>query len=134
MYEWRSGFASAALAIVNAFFDSCEDLGSDKVRSEFAEYQLRNGSFLYKKAQGDDRTVKYFSMIKFCYTNRSPWQTYRGLFQGTMILQTFAMHFSAIMGAVKVPDLAMLDPSCALALSVGSVNILNSCLFCFTHN
>jgi hypothetical protein len=57
IYEWCSAFGSAALAIVNAFFESRDDLDTDEARTKFAAYQLRHGSFLYRTAPGDDRLV-----------------------------------------------------------------------------
>ena len=45
--EWRSGFASAALSIINAFFDD-NDYESDNSREEFAKSALDSWTFLYR--------------------------------------------------------------------------------------
>ena len=47
MCEWRGGFASAALAIVNAFFDA-NDYDSDESCQEFAASALESFEFLYR--------------------------------------------------------------------------------------
>lgn len=45
--EWRSGFASAALSILHAFFDD-NDFDSDDSRQEFAKSSLQGLSFLFR--------------------------------------------------------------------------------------
>jgi len=51
-------------------------------------------------------------------------QTYRGLFHGPMVLQTFATHYTAILGAVKVPTFHKhaMEPHCALSLAAAAVS------------
>jgi hypothetical protein len=63
VYEWRNGFGSSALAIVNAFLDHHEEFNSDDARAEFAETQLTDLAFLYEKATGEDKTVTKFQLI-----------------------------------------------------------------------
>ncbi|MGH7238925.1 MAG: hypothetical protein ACREHG_02545 [Candidatus Saccharimonadales bacterium] len=58
VYEWRAAFGSAALSIVNAFFESNDEFNTNEARVEFAEYQLKNFAFLYQKAVGNDRLVR----------------------------------------------------------------------------
>jgi hypothetical protein len=57
-------------------------------------------------------------------------QDFRGLYQGTFIVQTFGEHFSAIDGAQKIPG--VYDPNAkprgALALSIAAV-----CVIYFFH-
>ena len=47
MCEWHGGFASAALAIVNAFFDA-NNYDSDESRQVFAASALESSEFLYR--------------------------------------------------------------------------------------
>ena len=54
--EWRSGFASAALSIVNAFFDHNE-YDSDNCRQEFAASALKSWAFLYREVAIKDGEV-----------------------------------------------------------------------------
>jgi hypothetical protein len=55
--EWRSAFGSAALAIVNAFFDNNDEFKTDQAHVDFAENQLRHFAFLYSSSTGDDSSV-----------------------------------------------------------------------------
>lgn len=50
-------------------------------------------------------------------------QEFRGLYQGTFIVQTFAEHFSAISGAKNIPGVynRKVRPRGALALSIAAV-------------
>ena len=50
-------------------------------------------------------------------------QEFRGLYQGTFIVQTFAEHFSAIGGAKNIPGVynRKVRPGGALALSIAAV-------------
>jgi hypothetical protein len=50
-------------------------------------------------------------------------QKYRGLYQGSFIIQTFSEHFSAIDGAQKIPGVydENVRPQGALALSIAAV-------------
>jgi hypothetical protein len=53
--EWRSGFASTALAILQVYFDD-NDYDTDEACQDFANFALDNWSFLYCDVtmQGDD--------------------------------------------------------------------------------
>jgi hypothetical protein len=61
--EWRSAFASTAIAILDALF---EDLGlnSDAERQEFAVSALQNYTFLYKDVYEQNGKVR----CKFLYS------------------------------------------------------------------
>ena len=55
---WRSTFGSAAIAIVNAFFDDHVDYrDSDDMRQEFAPHMLDHSRFAYRHAHGNDPNV-----------------------------------------------------------------------------
>jgi len=84
--SWRSTIGSAALAIVNAFFDANEEFETNEARQEFATDMIENLGFLYEN------------------TDSEPFQ---GLFRGEFIIETFAAHFTAIRGAKKVPALGV---------------------------
>ncbi|KAG1873108.1 hypothetical protein F4604DRAFT_1681173 [Suillus subluteus] len=80
---------------------------SDDNCVEFAKYALDKLRFLYKKANGDDKSK------------------FRGLYQGAFVVQTFGAHFTAINGACKVSGLDKLgenlNPAGGLALSCAAV-------------
>ena len=55
---WHSTFSSAAIAIVNAFFDDHLDYSdSNDMRQEFATHMLNHLRFAYHQAQGNDPKV-----------------------------------------------------------------------------
>ncbi|KAG1793244.1 uncharacterized protein HD556DRAFT_1238063, partial [Suillus plorans] len=80
---------------------------SDNNRAEFAEYALSNLRFLYKKANGDDKSK------------------FRGLYQGAFVVQTFGAHFTVTCGAQKIPGVdkpgVRANPAGGLALSCAAV-------------
>jgi hypothetical protein len=61
IYEWRSGFGSSAICIVNAFFESDgheeEMFDTNTARASFSEFMLDKLRFTYSKAAGDDQKV-----------------------------------------------------------------------------
>jgi hypothetical protein len=121
--SWRSSIGSTALSVLIAFFESHENLkDSDDNRAEFAEYALDKLRFCYKKANGDDEEVGVFVFV-LCSCQRYLLQDFRGLYQGSFIVQTFGEHFSAIDGSQKV--FGVHDPKArpcgALALSIAAV-------------
>ncbi|KAG1736443.1 uncharacterized protein EDB91DRAFT_1250065 [Suillus paluster] len=84
--SYRSNISSAAIAIVIAYLESQDSLrDSDDNHAEFAEYALSNLRFLYKKANGDDKSE------------------FQGLYQGAFVVQTFSAHFTTTRGARKIP-------------------------------
>ncbi|KAG2110497.1 hypothetical protein DEU56DRAFT_920176 [Suillus clintonianus] len=107
--SYRSFIGSAAIAIVIAYLESQDTLKhSDDNRVEFATYALDKLRFLYKKANGDDKSK------------------FRGLYQGAFVVQTFGAHFTAINGARKIHGLLDkpeedLNPAGGLALSCAAV-------------
>jgi hypothetical protein len=58
--EWRSGFASAALTIVQAFYDD-NDFETDESRQAFARDALENYSFLYREVSMHKNEVSDWS-------------------------------------------------------------------------
>lgn len=63
MCEWRGGFASAALSIINAFFDD-NDYDSDDCRQQFAQSALESWAFLYRDiSTAKDGEVSIFFLI-----------------------------------------------------------------------
>ncbi|KAH7904946.1 hypothetical protein BJ138DRAFT_1018407, partial [Hygrophoropsis aurantiaca] len=101
--EWRSGFGSAAIAMLaNLFTDA--DINQEIGRRVFADSLLDNNDFLYANPGA---------------------KTGRGLFRSPLILQIFASHFIAIRGHAYVsPQLGIeasqFNAKGALALSVTS--------------
>lgn len=66
MAEWRSTFGSAAIAMINALFESNknnEAVQTDEDRVEYAKHMLENLRFLYSTADGDDQRVMSNSLI-----------------------------------------------------------------------
>ncbi|KIM89612.1 hypothetical protein PILCRDRAFT_84589 [Piloderma croceum F 1598] len=62
--KWRSSFGSAAIAIVNAFFDGNNDYrDSDTMRQEFATHMLDKLRFVYHHNKGDDKKVEHALML-----------------------------------------------------------------------
>ncbi|KAG0705983.1 hypothetical protein DFH29DRAFT_1028190 [Suillus ampliporus] len=105
----RSFIGSAAIAIVITYLKSQDTLKhSDDNCVEFTTYALDKLRFLYKKANGDDKS-------KFC-----------GLYQGAFMVQMFGTHFTAINGTRKIHGLLdkpgeNLNPAGGLALSCAVV-------------
>ncbi|KAG2116988.1 uncharacterized protein F5147DRAFT_567354, partial [Suillus discolor] len=70
-------------------------------------FTLSNLRFLYKKANGDDKSK------------------FRGLYQGAFVVQTFGAHFTATRGAQKIPGVdkpgVLANPAGGLALSCAAV-------------
>jgi hypothetical protein len=66
-------------------------------------------------------------------------QDYKGLFHGPFVLQTFAAHFTAIVGAVKVPSIGSgaspsKQPTAALAMSAAAVCSISAASDRSIHN
>jgi len=51
--SWRSTIGSAALAIVNAFFDANEEFETNEARQEFATDMIENLGFLYENTDSE---------------------------------------------------------------------------------
>ncbi|KAI0245056.1 hypothetical protein BJV78DRAFT_1289384 [Lactifluus subvellereus] len=109
MDSWRSSIGMAGIVILTAYFNSQADL---KVSNEncvaFSTYALDKLRFLYHNVEGDDK------------------QKFHGLYQGALVVQTFATHFGASVGACKISRLnasgeAILEACGALVLSCASV-------------
>ncbi|KZP03798.1 hypothetical protein FIBSPDRAFT_968690 [Athelia psychrophila] len=77
---WRNPIGSAAIAVATAMLED-QFPDSDEERQECARDLLRGQRFIYYKVVDD---------------NRKRW---RGVFQGTLIVQTLAAHESAIKGS-----------------------------------
>ena len=63
--EWRNGFASTALAILQAFFDD-NDYQSDEARQDFAKLDLTNYSFLYCQVTMQKNVVSWLHDCYMC--------------------------------------------------------------------
>ncbi|KAI0249276.1 hypothetical protein BJV78DRAFT_1362940 [Lactifluus subvellereus] len=107
--SWWSSIGMAGIAILTAYFNSQAELkGSNENHVAFSTYALDKLRFLYHKAEGDDK------------------QQFHGLYQGALVVQTFAAHFGTSVGACKIPGLnasgeAILEAHGALALSCTSI-------------
>ena len=66
LYDWRSGFGSVALSVIDAFFDS-EINGtlfkSFAARKQYAQHQLKHLRFLYSEAESDDPDVRLITLF-----------------------------------------------------------------------
>jgi len=105
--SWYNAIGSAAVTTVLGFCDSEDELvDSDENRVEFAKYHLENLRFLYRKADGDDN------------------KKWKGTFRGAFVLQTFAVHLSAIDGSACVPNLHdEPSPNAVGALGVAAASV-----------
>ncbi|KAN0103836.1 hypothetical protein V8E52_011587 [Russula decolorans] len=82
--SWRNTIGSAANTGLINFFESSEGFDTDWSRENFASDQLKNSKFLYSDTQG---------------------HKFKGLFRGSLFLQTLAAHYTAISGAIKVESM-----------------------------
>ncbi|KAG1860199.1 hypothetical protein DFJ58DRAFT_840080 [Suillus subalutaceus] len=103
--SYRSFIGSAAIAIAIAYLESQDTLKhSDDNCVKFTTYALDKLRFLYKKANGDDKSK------------------FHGLYQGAFVVQMFGAHFTAIDSTHKIHGLLdklgeTLNPAGGLALS-----------------
>ncbi|KAN0109337.1 hypothetical protein V8E52_009381, partial [Russula decolorans] len=82
--SWHNTIGSAANTGLINFFESSEGFDTDWSRENFASDQLKNSKFLYSDTQG---------------------HKFKGLFRGSLFLQTLAAHYTAISGAIKVESM-----------------------------
>jgi hypothetical protein len=62
--EWRGSFGSAAIAIVNGFFDdNGKYRDSNDMRQEFATRMLDKLRFVYRHAKGNDPKVHIYFVL-----------------------------------------------------------------------
>ncbi|KAH9038774.1 hypothetical protein EDB85DRAFT_2141661 [Lactarius pseudohatsudake] len=100
--SWRSSIGFTGIVVLMAFFDSHQDFrDSDEERVEFAKNHLNSLRFLYKDSGHD---------------NKKKW---KGLFRSSLVLQTFAAHFAAIQGSVRVSGLHDHQPTPTAAGALG---------------
>src|ERR1700722_7180611 len=72
--EWRGSFGSAAIAIVNAFFDDNDNYrDSNDMRQEFATHMLEKLRFVYRQAKGNDAKEIHF----LCTIQHANYDIYR---------------------------------------------------------
>ena len=63
IYEWRSGFGSSAICIINAFFTSSVHNGefdTNEACVAFSKLMLENLHFTYSSADGDNPLVNNY--------------------------------------------------------------------------
>ncbi|OBZ67131.1 hypothetical protein A0H81_12922 [Grifola frondosa] len=101
--EWRFQCGQMALNLYDTFFNQFEQYDSPEERAKFAKKMLAGGLFTYEVQEPE----------------------IKGLFRTPFILQTFALHLTAIEGAVHIPGLYANDavprPNGAFALAVTAV-------------
>ncbi|KAF8488273.1 hypothetical protein F5888DRAFT_1639281 [Russula emetica] len=85
--SYHSVIASAAVSILADMINSDTELDTDEKLEEFCGMALQDDFFIYSNADFDDP------------------KTYTGPFHNPLVVRTFATHFSAIHGAIKVPAL-----------------------------
>ncbi|KAH9980522.1 hypothetical protein BJV74DRAFT_953109 [Russula compacta] len=110
-YDYRSGFGSAGLAVINNFFVSLDvktkteegiaEKWTNDERARLAKHLLTDLRFLYLHADGDDKSK------------------FTGLFRGHFIIETFATHFTAIDSSKMLKGDQ--EPKSPLALSAVAV-------------
>ncbi|KAN0131106.1 hypothetical protein V8E53_011107 [Lactarius tabidus] len=106
---WHNIVGSTGIAVLLAFFNSQEHFQvSDELHQIFAKYYIDDLCFLYKDSEHEDRNK------------------WKGLFHSPLVVQTFAVHLTAMEGALKVPGLhdpPHLTPAAngGLGLAVASV-------------
>lgn len=98
---------------------------TDEDRKTFAIGQLKEYRFLYKTTGNGEQKVRF---ISFCARILiPPIQTFKGLFRGPLVLQTFASHINAMSGAVQAPGLypgnKVPVPHGALGLAAAAVSL-----------
>src|SRR5215471_8841048 len=103
-----------------------EEYSTDEACQDFAKWALKGLAFLYSNTESDDPKVS-LGLLDTTSQSSFRFQEYKGLFRSPFIVQTFAAHFTAIQGAVKVPligDPHSPDtlPTCGLALSAAAVS------------
>jgi hypothetical protein len=107
--SWWTVISSTGLSIINAFFDAESNEGkfdSNDKRQAFAWDMLDEFKFLYSNIEDPEvhsycrLLINKYSIHYGCYCQRM-----RGLFHGPFILQTFAAHFNAIHGTIKIQSL-----------------------------
>ena len=55
--SWRLAIGSTGIAVVNTFFESNNELTTDKERKAFAKEGLKDLKFLYSNMDSEDLTV-----------------------------------------------------------------------------
>lgn len=126
--SYHSAIASAAVAILGDMVISEPELGTDEQLREFCDMALKDDLFIYSNTSSDASEVVFLFLHAPC-TNMSL-QKYTGPFRSPLVVRTFAAHFSAIHGAIKVPELGDVDspetyPCGGLALSAAAVSFYN---------
>jgi hypothetical protein len=130
VYEWRASFGSAAVTMVNYFFESNDKFKTTELCQEFADYMLEHDRFIFSNTDSEDYEVSQLFLSYDIYLQvltSFHWQEWRGAFGSPFVLQVFATHLSAIRGNIEVPKLGAaknLKPNVALALSGTAVNFL----------
>ncbi|KAF8485647.1 hypothetical protein F5888DRAFT_1625332, partial [Russula emetica] len=107
--SYHSVIASAAVSILADMINSDTELDTDEKLEEFCGMALQDDFFIYSNADFDDPKM------------------YTGPFRNPLVVRTFATHFSAIHGAIKVPALGDANspdtyPCGSLALSAAAVS------------
>ena len=125
--SWQNTIGTMAIAIVLAYCNSNPDLkDSDEARQKFAAFYLEHLRFLYEKSDGNDPEVSNsFSLPDVFVEDTTTSQKFTGAFRSAFILQTFAMHLTAIKGARNLSSLDNLDKTACggLALCAAAVSI-----------
>ena len=118
-------YGSTGLSVVNAFFETNGELMTDEDRKTFAKDGLKDLKFIYSNMDAEDPRVLY--LIVCPLMNKYHWlayQLFKGLFCGPLVLQTFAAHFNAINGVVKVAGLKDEQVQIALTLwATGKITV-----------
>jgi hypothetical protein len=68
VYEWRASFGSAALSMINQFFDSHGLFKTNESRKLFADHELDNLRFLFSDSESENPKVSFLASAN-CKTN-----------------------------------------------------------------
>jgi len=124
--SYHSAIASSAVAILADVINSNPELVTDEDIQAFCGMALQDEFFIYSNTDSNDPEVVLLFLHVQC-TNVSL-QTYAGPFRSALVVRTFAAHFSAIHGAIKVPALGDANspdtyPCGGLALAAAAVSL-----------
>ena len=120
--SWRNTMSSAASIALSAFFaENVTQYPNDDTRQKFAIWYLDRKRFAYKTADGQDHTVSHKYLSTFNLLTPCAFQKWKGMLRGPLVIQTFAAHYTAVSGVLKV--LGVEDPNSPLKKPTGGLGL-----------
>jgi Domain of unknown function (DUF6532) len=122
--EWRNALGNTALTLIQTFFAN-NGMATDEARREYAAYTLNGFKFLFSEVLETDGKVRHGPLFFSRWNDSQQCQLKRkGIFNGPLVIQTFAAHFRMTSSAEVVPELGNFRiPFCALALAATAVRV-----------